>query len=245
MNDTFIYELKDSLMTKSELSYYNAIVKALPDGYHLQPQVNLASVINRTDNSKFHNELFRNIDFLILTSSFKPVAFIEINDPTHNDSSRIKRDIKVKEICEEAGISIITFWTKYGVNQDYIDKKINEAISNGYPKRITHSHNDDEDYTPRKSSKSQMSKEGCYIATCVYGSYDCPEVLTLRRYRDNILRKNLFGRLLVRVYYLISPTLVRLFGNMRIFKRFFKKVLDKKIFKLNKKGISSLKYNDK
>ena len=30
MNDTFIYELKDSLMTKSELSYYNAIVKALP-----------------------------------------------------------------------------------------------------------------------------------------------------------------------------------------------------------------------
>ncbi|MBQ4510148.1 MAG: hypothetical protein II984_05445 [Clostridia bacterium] len=90
-----------------------------------------------------------------------------------------------------------------------------------------------------------MSKEGCYIATCVYGSYDCPEVWTLRRYRDNILRKNLFGRLLVRVYYLISPTLVRLFGNMRIFKRFFKKILDKKIFKLNKKGISSLKYNDK
>lgn len=28
------------------------------------------------------------------------------------------------------------------------------------------------------------SEEGCYVATCVYGSYDCPQVWTLRRYRD-------------------------------------------------------------
>ena len=245
MNDKFIYELKDSLMTKSEITYYNAIVKALPNGYHLQPQVNLASVINRTDNSKFHNELFRNVDFLILTSNFKPIAFIEINDSTHNDSTRIKRDIKVKEICEEAGISIITFWTKYGINQDYIDKKINETILNGYPKRISHSHSDDDDYTPRKNFQSHKSKEGCYIATCVYGSYDCPEVWTLRRYRDNILRKNFFGKLLVKIYYSVSPTLVKIFGNIPIFKNFFKKILDRKIEKLHKKGISSLKYNDK
>ncbi|MDR0918559.1 MAG: hypothetical protein LBM93_04840 [Oscillospiraceae bacterium] len=27
----------------------------------------------------------------------------------------------------------------------------------------------------------------CYIATAVYGSYDCPEVWTLRRFRDYIL----------------------------------------------------------
>ena len=25
---------------------------------------------------------------------------------------------------------------------------------------------------------------GCYVATCIYGSYDCPQVWTLRRYRD-------------------------------------------------------------
>ena len=115
MTDKFVYELKNCIMTKNEISYFHAIMKSLPNGYHLQPQVNLASVINRTDNSKFHNELFRNIDFLILSSDFKPIAFIEINDSTHNDPSRIKRDQKVKEICEEAGISIINFWTKYGL----------------------------------------------------------------------------------------------------------------------------------
>ncbi len=30
---------------------------------------------------------------------------------------------------------------------------------------------------------------GCYIATAVYGSYDCPEVWVLRRYRDYKLSK--------------------------------------------------------
>ena len=29
-----------------------------------------------------------------------------------------------------------------------------------------------------------QNENGCYIATCVYGSYDCPQVLTLRRFRD-------------------------------------------------------------
>lgn len=28
---------------------------------------------------------------------------------------------------------------------------------------------------------------GCYVATAVYGSYDCPQVWTLRRFRDNTL----------------------------------------------------------
>ncbi len=31
------------------------------------------------------------------------------------------------------------------------------------------------------------NNKGCYIATCVYGSYDCPQVWTLRRFRDYTL----------------------------------------------------------
>ncbi len=43
--------------------------------------------------------------------------------------------------------------------------------------------------TANKYEKSRNSgkKNGCYIATCVYGSYDCPEVWTLRRFRDDVL----------------------------------------------------------
>jgi len=36
----------------------------------------------------------------------------------------------------------------------------------------------------------QYDVEYCYIATSVYGSYDCPEVLILRQFRDQKLKKN-------------------------------------------------------
>jgi hypothetical protein len=54
---------------------------------------------------------------------------------------------------------------------------------------------------------------GCYIATAVYGSYDCPQVWTLRRYRDFTLAESWLGRAFVRVYCTISPTLVKWFGQ--------------------------------
>ena len=41
--------------------------------------------------------------------------------------------------------------------------------------------------------------EGCYIATCVYGSYDCPQVRTLRRFRDEVLKQSAPGRAFVKV----------------------------------------------
>ena len=44
-------------------------------------------------------------------------------------------------------------------------------------------------YTPKNAGKS-----GCYVATCVYGSYDCPEVWRLRRYRDEYLDAHWWGR---------------------------------------------------
>lgn len=87
--------------------------------------------------------------------------------------------------------------------------------------------------------------KSCYIATTIYGSYDCPQVWTLRRYRDYSLAATCFGRCFIRVYYTISPTLVSWFGNNRLFINSWKKVLDRKVKQLNDKGISNLPYNDR
>ena len=85
---------------------------------------------------------------------------------------------------------------------------------------------------------------GCYIATCVYGSYDCPEVWTLRRYRDYSLASNFFGRTFIKIYYAISPTLVKLFGQTKWFKKMWKKKLDRMVTKLQDKGFENTPYND-
>lgn len=88
-------------------------------------------------------------------------------------------------------------------------------------------------------------KSGCYVATAVYGSYDCPEVWTLRRFRDFTLNESFAGRAFIKTYYAISPTLVRLFGDADWFKALWKPILDKMVSKLRNKGFESLPYNDK
>lgn len=88
------------------------------------------------------------------------------------------------------------------------------------------------------------STGGCYVATAVYGSYNCPQVWTLRRYRDNYLAKTWYGRLFIHTYYAISPTVVRLFGNTSLFNRIWRKKLDSMVARLNEQGIEDTPYDD-
>ena len=86
---------------------------------------------------------------------------------------------------------------------------------------------------------------GCYVATCVYGSYDCPQVWTLRRFRDNTLANSVLGRAFIRTYYAISPTIVHWFGNTQWFQKLWRGPLDKLVSKLQADGVESTPYNDR
>ena len=90
-----------------------------------------------------------------------------------------------------------------------------------------------------------VSTGGCYVATAVYGSYDCPQVWTLRRYRDNVLAESWYGRAFIKTYYAISPTLVKWFGETKWFKNLWRNKLDRMVNDLQAKGISSLASDDK
>lgn len=86
---------------------------------------------------------------------------------------------------------------------------------------------------------------GCYVATAVYGSYDCPQVWTLRRYRDYTLAETWYGRAFIKTYYAISPTIVKWFGETEWFKKLWKGKLDKMVAKLQEQGYENTRYNDK
>ncbi len=89
------------------------------------------------------------------------------------------------------------------------------------------------------------SKTGCYIATAVYGSYDCPQVWTLRRFRDNTLDEAWYGRAFIKTYYAISPTLVKWFGETQWFKKLWRRPLDKLVTSLRCRGVENTPYIDK
>ncbi len=87
--------------------------------------------------------------------------------------------------------------------------------------------------TPTRAVKPTPS--GCYIATMAYGSYEHPQVLELRAYRDNVLAKTTFGRIFIKTYYFISPKLVSLLKNNSYINSKIRMFLDKFIIKLKSK----------
>ena len=86
---------------------------------------------------------------------------------------------------------------------------------------------------------------GCYVATAVYGSYNCPQVWTLRRFRDETLAATWYGRGFIRAYYAVSPTLVKWFGQSRWFRALWKAPLDRMVSRLNARGVEDTPYQDK
>ncbi len=116
--------------------------------------------------------------------------------------------------------------------EKYVTRDNIEELLSGYAKK-------------NNASNSSSSSGGCYIATCVYGSYDCPQVWTLRRFRDYTLNATWYGRLFIRCYYKISPTLVKWFGETKWFRGFWKSKLDRMVASLNNKGIENTAYKDK
>ena len=78
-------------------------------------------------------------------------------------------------------------------------------------------------------------KEGCYIATAVYGAYDAPEVMTLRRFRDEILANTAPGRWFIRTYYRLSPPVAAKLKNAKRVNAFVRHILDRWVMRLERK----------
>ena len=98
------------------------------------------------------------------------------------------------------------------------------------------------DYTAPEPPKKNG---GCYIATAVYGSYDCPQVWTLRRYRDYTLAESWYGRAFIHAYYAVSPTIVKCLGDKEWFKKLWRRKLNQMIEKLNMAGVDDSPYEDR
>lgn len=75
----------------------------------------------------------------------------------------------------------------------------------------------------------------CYIATMVYGDYEHPNVIELRNYRDNSLKKKYLGKMFIKLYYQASPILVRNIKHKKLLNYLIKSVLNKIVNKLTTK----------
>ena len=83
-----------------------------------------------------------------------------------------------------------------------------------------------------------------YMGTCLYGSYNCPEVWVLRRFRDKWLYDSPYHIPLINIYYHFAPKIVNKFETYNWFKVIVKSALDKFIQFLKKRNYDDTPYSD-
>lgn len=67
-----------------------------------------------------------------------------------------------------------------------------------------------------------IEKDACFIATAVYGEYDAPQVLMLRKYLDTILLNSVLGKSFIHFYYFVSPLIAKLISKSDLLKYIIK-----------------------
>ena len=182
-------------------------------------------------------------------------------DGYYNNPAYFKaKCIPILEIFVQLRESIVSLFGKEGLFAEvlsearraeiYLRKDLSSKSANQEDVNIINTLIDEEkeynpDFSEGKVNLTQRTSSGCYVATAVYGSYDCPQVWTLRRYRDDMLAQTWYGRMFIRAYYAISPTLVKWFGNTAWFKNMWKPKLDRMVERLNGEGVENTPYEDK
>jgi hypothetical protein len=122
------YKIKTNYITQTEREFARAIKEIIKEKYILLPQVPLSQLVIKKPATRYKNELYRIIDFCIFTKEYRPLVCIEINDETHKTKSRYARDQKVKDILAKAELPLITLWVSYGINKEYIEKRLSEHL---------------------------------------------------------------------------------------------------------------------
>ncbi len=131
--------------------------------------------------------------------------------------------------------------TKAAIMRSTIDKYAARAIDNAPPQQAEQYRDaikEELDYIDQVrngvyDTRSSGGKSGCYIATAVYGSYYCDEVVALRRYRDDYLAHHFLGRLFIKFYYMISPNMAKHIRSNSIIGKWIRSYLDRKIERLS------------
>lgn len=124
--------IKKKFMSDYERYFYNIFLELESEfNIRIQPQVNLATVVEKVGNYRYNAELFRNIDFGIFSNDYNTlILLVEIDDRTHNLKNRKIRDEKVNEIVKSAEIRLIRFHSNYDNKYEYVRNRIINEIKN-------------------------------------------------------------------------------------------------------------------
>lgn len=126
------YYAKTNPMTETEKNFLGYL-KPFTDKYNLivLPQVQLQSIFkvyNNKDISSFNKIKAKSIDFAIVNNKYDYKLFIELDDYSHNQKNRIKRDLFVNNLFNSYNLKLIRVKVQKNYNLEQIENILKEVV---------------------------------------------------------------------------------------------------------------------
>jgi len=105
-----------------------------------------------------------------------------------------------------------------------IDRR-NSSSSNS---KSINSDSSDQSYNNYESGNKlndNYNSSNCFVATAAFGTKWADEIDILRNWRDNSLKYHKFGRLFIKFYYQIGPSLANFVEKSSLFKKITRKII--------------------
>ena len=132
----YIYTRKYRIMTEREQEFYKKLKVICGDSILIFPQIHLSNLFfhnikgqNFRSAFKFINKL--SVDFVLVDSrNFKTLMAIELDDSTHDEQERIRRDFIVDDIFKKANFPLLRV-NSIKIDNEKLKQMILENIKNG------------------------------------------------------------------------------------------------------------------
>lgn len=131
------YRKKGPLFTPAERSFYGVLLQAIDnEKYQVFGKVRVADLLepqpsrNRSQWQKAFNSISaKHFDFVICkTDDLTPVAAIELDDKTHNQKHRQKRDELLKNICQQSQLPLLRVPAKYAYKTEVLKMMLDKEL---------------------------------------------------------------------------------------------------------------------
>lgn len=132
-DNEYAYTAKSLMMTRTESEFFTKLDQAVSQRYYVFPQVHLSALLDHKVKGQDWSHAFwhingKSVDFVLCDKiTLRPTYAIELDDLTHEQSDRRKRDTEVERIFREANLPLVRFQDK-NVSEQEIIKALTGAM---------------------------------------------------------------------------------------------------------------------
>ena len=144
--DHLPYVVSNKFLSPQEFSFYKLAYQTLNGKYTVCPKVSLAELFSVTETDFSQHQIYLNkiirkrIDFLVCeTSTMKPLYAIELDDSSHDQPVRQKRDQLVEAVFKAANLPLIRMQGKSAYTQEELIAQLLLPLQKGASSPVNNS----------------------------------------------------------------------------------------------------------